>query len=273
MTQSRAVGHRLGPVATAILLLALAAALVGVALLSPARAESASQREAEKLVADAQASFAALMADEKKAVPAAILKKARAVAIFPRVAKGGFLVGAKTGTGVLLVKRGRGWSGPAFYNLGGMTFGALVGVQAIDLVMVVMTAKGLQPFLRQEFTIGPDASAVAGTTGARDARDIDVPKGDLLTYSRVEGLFAGLSIDGAKIIYMDKVTGAYYGEAVSAKGVLMDGAAKAPPSADGLKRILDKSMAAQAPGADRAARTAEGTAETTGAGPDARPGG
>lgn len=211
-------------------------------LLSPAAAESASKREAEKLVADSRVGFEKLMADQKKAIPAAVLKKTRAVIIFPNVVKGGFLVGAKSGTGALLVKKGGSWSGPAFYNLGGMSFGALVGVQSIDIVMAVMTEKGLQPFLKQQFTIGTDASAVAGTSGAREAKDIGEPLADLLTYSRVEGLFAGLSLDGGKIIFMDKVTSAYYGQPVTARAVLIDGKIKPPPSAGQLKAALNKVM-------------------------------
>lgn len=223
----------------AALICGLAAALVAF----PAAAESASKREAEKLVADARVSFEKLMADQKKAIPAGVLKKTRAVIIFPSVVKGGFIVGAKTGTGALLVKKGGSWVGPAFYNLGGMSVGALVGVQSIDIVMAVMTDKGLQPFMKQDFTIGTDASAVAGESGAREAKDIGEPLADLLTYSRVEGLFAGLSLDGGKIIFMDKVTSAYYGQPVTAKAVLLDGKIKPPPSADQLKAALNKVMA------------------------------
>ena len=217
--------------------------LAASGLSSPAAAQSASKREAEKLVADARVSFEKLMADQKKAIPASVLKKTRAVIIFPSVVKGGFIVGAKTGTGALLVKKGGAWVGPAFYNLGGMSVGALVGVQSIDIVMAVMTDKGLQPFMKQSLTIGTDASAVAGESGAREAKDIGEPLADLLTYSRVEGLFAGLSLDGGKIIFMDKVTSAYYGQPVTAQAVLLDGKIKPPPSADQLKTALNKVMA------------------------------
>lgn len=234
--RSRAHGSAIACMA---LLCGLAAALVAF----PAAAESASKREAEKLVADARISFEKLMADQKKAIPASVLKKTRAVIIFPSVVKGGFIVGAKTGTGALLVKKDGSWVGPAFYNLGGMSVGALVGVQSIDIVMAVMTDKGLQPFMKQDFTIGTDASAVAGESGAREAKDIGEPLADLLTYSRVEGLFAGLSLDGGKIIYMDKVTSAYYGQPATAKAVLLDGKIKPPPSADQLKAALNKVMA------------------------------
>ncbi len=110
------------------------------------------------------------------AIPKDLLSKCAAVAVFPSVLKGGFFVGARYGRGVVLAHQpGSGnWKPPAFFTIGGGSFGFQFGAQAIDLILVIMNKRGLEGLLKDKFTLGGDAAVAAGPLGRSVSADTDL---------------------------------------------------------------------------------------------------
>ncbi|MBI2834995.1 MAG: lipid-binding SYLF domain-containing protein [Acidobacteria bacterium] len=136
------------------------------------------------------------------AIPTAILEKAEGIAVFPGTLKGGLLVGAHRGKGILSVRseRERTWSAPAFLTLTGGSIGAQIGGQAIDVVLIIMNRRGLLNLIRNEFKIGADAAVAAGPIGREAEASTDIQlRAEILSYSRSRGLFAGVTIKGSAI--------------------------------------------------------------------------
>jgi SH3 domain-containing YSC84-like protein 1 len=168
-------------------------------------------------VRDAAKVFNEIMGVPDKAIPAAILSRAEAIAVFPGTLKGGFVVGAHRGKGIMSVRnRDTGtWSAPAFLTLTGGSFGAQIGGQEIDLVLVVMNKRGVENLVKNEFKIGGDASVAAGPIGrgAEASTDIQL-RAEILSYSRARGLFAGVSLVGSAIREDEDANRDFYGRPV-----------------------------------------------------------
>ena len=132
-------------------------------------------------------------------IPREALAKAYAVAVFPGVVKGAFLIGGTSGDGVATARRADGsWGPPSIFRMAGGSLGLQIGAEVTDVVLLIMTPKGLQGLLSSEFTIGADMSAAAGPAGKRGEVSTDLKfTTDLVTYSRTKGLFAGLSFSAA----------------------------------------------------------------------------
>jgi lipid-binding SYLF domain-containing protein len=172
--------------------------------------------EAER-VQKATKVFDEIMSVPDKAIPAKILERAEAIAVFPGTLKGGFVVGAHRGKGIMSVRNHEagGWSAPAFLTLTGGSFGAQIGGQEIDLVLVVMNRRGVDNLVKNEFKIGGDASVAAGPVGrgAEASTDIQM-RAEILSYSRARGLFAGVSLVGSAIREDEDANRAFYGRPV-----------------------------------------------------------
>ena len=153
-----------------------------------------------------------LMGAPDSAIPKEVLESAKCVAIVPSMIKGGFVVGGQHGRGVASCRTGNGWSAPAFFTLTGGTFGAQIGAEAVDLVMVIMNDKGMQDLLSSNFKLGGEAGVAAGPVGREAQASTDWKlKAEVLTYSRTRGLFAGLDLSGAAIRTDEDSTTAFYG--------------------------------------------------------------
>ena len=151
-------------------------------------------------------------------VPEDILKSAQCVAVVPSMLKGGFIVGARYGRGVASCRDPKGWSAPAFFAIEGGSVGFQVGGQAVDLVMLVMNQDGMTNLLSSKFQLGADASVAAGPVGRHAAADTDWKmKAQVLTYSRARGVFAGVSLAGARIRQDKDSTREFYGRMVPFK--------------------------------------------------------
>jgi lipid-binding SYLF domain-containing protein len=176
----------------------------------------AQSEEAER-VQNAAKVFEEIMGAPDKAIPNTILEKAEGIAVFPGTIKGGLGIGAHRGRGILSARNRetRSWSNPAFLTLTGGSFGAQIGAQEIDLVLVVMNKAGLDNLLRNEFKIGGDASVAAGPVGrgAEASTDIQL-RAEILSYSRARGLFAGVSLVGSAIREDEEANQRFYGRAV-----------------------------------------------------------
>ena len=150
--------------------------------------------------------FEEVMQMPDKAIPEDLLSKCSGVAIFPSVLKGGFFIGGRYGKGVVLYrdKRTGKWSTPAFYTIGGLSYGLQIGGQAIDLILVITSKRGVKALLDDSVTLGGDLAASAGPMGRNAEAETDLYlKAGILSYSRSRGLFAGISLKGG-LIKQDK---------------------------------------------------------------------
>lgn len=154
-------------------------------------------------------------------IPDFVLKDAKCVATVPSMIKGGFIFGANHGRGVATCRTPQGWSSPAFFTLTGGSWGAQIGVQAVDLVMLVMNDGGMQDLLDSNFKLGATGSVAGGPVGRHASASTDYKmNAQVLTYSRARGLFAGLTLDGAAIRQDEDSTHAFYGKNIPFRSVL-----------------------------------------------------
>src|SRR5580704_11548185 len=141
-----------------------------------------------------------IMSTPDKGIPEEVLSGAKCIVVVPNLIKGGFIVGAKHGRGVATCRTSEGWSAPAFVSVGGGSWGLQIGVEGVDLVMLVMNDHGLQHLLSSKFELGGDASASAGPVGRHASAGTDwTLTTEILTYSRSHGIFAGITLNGAVV--------------------------------------------------------------------------
>ncbi len=135
-----------------------------------------------------------------KGIPEEVLSSAKCIVVVPHLVKGGFIVGGEHGRGIATCRTAEGWSAPAFVSVGGGSWGLQIGVEGVDLVMLVMNEHGFQHLLSSKFQVGGDASASAGPVGRHASADTDWKmNSEILTYSRSKGIFAGITLDGAVV--------------------------------------------------------------------------
>lgn len=148
----------------------------------------------------------------EQAIPAWLLERAYGVAVVPDVIKGAFFVGGRGGKGVLSVRNAQGeWSHPVFITLGGVNVGFQWGVQSTDVILVFMSRRSVEGIGGGKVTLGADASVAAGPLGRSAAATTDAMlKAQVLSYSRSEGLFAGVALDGSVVAIDDKANASAY---------------------------------------------------------------
>jgi lipid-binding SYLF domain-containing protein len=145
--------------------------------------------------------------------------------------KGGFVFGAEGGRGVATCRTANGWSAPAFFAITGGNWGLQIGVEGIDLVLIIQDDKGMQRLLSSKFELGGDASVAAGPVGRHASADTDWKlNAEILTYSRAKGVFAGITLNGAAVRTDEDSMHAIYGPDVTTRAVLR-GDVKTPPEA------------------------------------------
>ena len=162
-----------------------------------------------------------IMSAPDKGIPEEVLDHAKCIAVVPHMIKGGFVFGAENGRGVATCRTANGWSAPAFFAITGGNWGLQIGIEGIDLVMIIQNEKGMERLLSSKFELGADASAAAGPVGRHASADTDWKLNtEILTYSRAKGAFAGLTLDGASIRRDDDSMEGFYGRQVSTRAVL-----------------------------------------------------
>jgi lipid-binding SYLF domain-containing protein len=172
-----------------------------------------------------------IMSAPDKGIPEQVLEHAKCIAVVPNLLKGGFVFGAENGRGVDTCRTANGWSAPAFFTITGGTWGLQIGVEGVDVVMIIQNENGMKHLIDSHFELGGDASASAGPVGRTASADTDWNMNtEILTYSRSHGVFAGLTLTGAAIRRDDDSTEAVYGHDVSTRNIL-DGQEAVPPSA------------------------------------------
>lgn len=213
----------------------------------------ADKKEEVERAKKAATAFKEIMDAPDQAVPQELLDRAYCVAVFPSVKKGGFVVGGQFGRGLVSCRRPGGWSAPAYFTIGGGSFGLQIGAQAVDLVLLVMNEDGVNGLLKSKFEIGAGAAAAAGPVGRNASASTDATlNAQILSYSRSKGLFAGLELKGSVIKEDQDANKDAYGKAVSARDLLETGKVKAAPDVRIFSATLAKFSAKRSVSAPKA---------------------
>jgi lipid-binding SYLF domain-containing protein len=180
--------------------------------------------EPEQLVDRSRITFQSMMGDNQYPGLVDLASRAKAIIIVPNLIRAGFFFGGRGGNAVMLVRDDQGhWSPPAFYTLGGLSFGLQFGGQTSELVITVMTEKGLNAVLDREVTLGGDADVAIGELGKGvDAATGVGLKSDMYAFARSEGLFVGVSLEGSVIAPRHTWNQQLYGTGATPRSVLID---------------------------------------------------
>jgi lipid-binding SYLF domain-containing protein len=182
-----------------------------------------------------------IMRIPEKAIPQSVFDSAECVAVFPSTIKGGFIVGAQKGDGVVSCRTARGWSAPVFLDMAGGSVGAQIGVQSTDFVLLFMNRSGADHLLKNEFTVGAEASVAAGPVGREAGASTDWKlNAQILSYSRSKGLFVGAALNGVKISTDNSDMKHVYGAGYNARDTLLENKVEAPPAVRAFPEALSR---------------------------------
>ena len=201
--------------------LSLATAVVFTASINTVQAgpkEDAEMRQAKAI-------FERFRMMPEQEIPYEVLRGAHGVAIMT-VAKGGFIWSGKGGDGVVIARNGRSWSSPSFIRTGGVGFGAQIGGSVTEFVFILNTPEAVQAFARGNVQLGGALSVAAGPVGRAVEAGV-TPKAAIYSYSRSQGLFAGVSVEGTVVSTDKKANARYYGRPVEA-GAILSGKVRGP---------------------------------------------
>jgi SH3 domain-containing YSC84-like protein 1 len=185
--------------------------------------------------------FSQIMAVPDKAIPDSVIGGAHCLAIIPGEKTFALGIGGSYGKGVASCRKADGaWGAPLFISLGGGSWGAQIGGESSDIIMVFRSRSGLDSMLSDKFRIGAGASAAAGPVG-RDAEAATDAKlnAEILTYARAKGAFAGIDLNGAVLQADDSANQRLYGNGVD-KAAVLNGSVAAPAWASPLLTELDR---------------------------------
>lgn len=209
-----------------------------VAILFTACASTSSRESMEADVDRAVAIIERFDAIPESAIPPAVMRAARGLAILT-VTKAGFIGSVRGGTGVVVARTDSGWSGPSAIGTGGLGVGLQAGAEVAELVIVLNTPEAVNAFAKGgNVTLGGALSVAAGPVGRTAEAGVAVGAA-MYTYSRSQGLFAGISLEGTVIATRDRVNAGYYGEPIAPPEILA-GRIQAPASAEKLLSVLSK---------------------------------
>ena len=198
--------------------------------------------EPAKRLSESAAVFSEVMGTPDKGIPQDLLEKAHCIVIVPGLKTGAFIVGGKYGKGYLScrAKNGPGWSAPGTVRIEGGSVGFQIGGSTTDLIMLVMSERGADKLLSSKFTLGAEASVAAGPVGRTATAQTDAQMhAEILSWSRSQGLFAGLALQGATLRQDLDDNAALYGEKLENRDIVTGGRA-APESAASLMSLLNK---------------------------------
>jgi lipid-binding SYLF domain-containing protein len=207
-----------------------------------------SQGEQQTLVDRSALATQEMMTQPVTNGPRDLLRKAKAVMVCPRIFKAGFFFGGEGGQCVLLARAGNGtWSYPAFYNIGSGSFGLQIGIEDSQLVMLIMTERGLNAVLDSQFKIGANASIAVATLGAGIQGSTTAAVGaDIVAFSENRGLYGGIALEGSIMSSQTDWNQAYYGQPFAARQIVM-AMQGSNPGADPLRDLLTRFGSGGAP--------------------------
>lgn len=216
-------------------------AVLVIGMASSTFAADANAKLGEKLT-DATAVYRELLATPDRGVPEALLKDCKCIAVIPNVIKGALVYGGRFGSGVMSCRNAQGhWSPPSFVRITGGSWGLQIGGESSDLVVFFMSERGARSLMMgSKLTLGGNASVAAGPIGRSGEASTDLRlKAEIYTYAKSKGLFAGLSVEGARLAADPKSNAAYYGHPVSAKQLLFEQKApRVPDEAEKFRSVL-----------------------------------
>jgi lipid-binding SYLF domain-containing protein len=228
----------MNPVSAAIGCVAVIATL-GMA--SPVFAAETDTKLDQKFT-DAVAVYHELLSTPDRGVPEALLKNCRCIAVIPQVLKGALVYGARFGTGVMSCRNEHGtWSPPSFVRLYGGSWGLQIGGESSDLVLFFTSERGARSLMTSsQITLGGQASVAAGPFGRSGEASTDLKlNAEIYTYAKSKGLFAGLSLAGARLSADKKSNAQYYGQPVTVKQLLFEQRAlRVPEAAEAFRKTL-----------------------------------
>src|SRR3984957_10961581 len=197
----------------------------------------AQEETPDKRLKDSAATFHEIMAAPDRSIPRHLLERAQCIIIVPGMKKAAFLVGGEYGRGFASCRVPGSWSAPAPVRLAGGSFGVQLGADSADIVLMLMTERGLERLLSDKFSIGADLGAAAGPVG-RDAKaDTDILlKAEILSWSRTRGMFAGVSLNGTVVESDRSEATRLYGRPWSNREIIRGGVA----SPDAAKVLSDE---------------------------------
>src|SRR3984893_13775249 len=173
-----------------------------------------------------------IMATPDKGIPEEVLTGSKCILVVPNLIKGGFIIGGKHGRGVASCRTQEGWRAAPFVSVGGGSWGLQIGIEGVDLVMLVMNDRGLQHLLSSKFELTGEGSVAAGPVGRHTSAGTNILMNtEVLTYSRSHGVFAGLTLEGAVVEQDNDSTHAIYGRHMMFRNIL-SGKAVTPRSGD-----------------------------------------
>ena len=180
--------------------IAVAVLCFGAVMATAQKTDPKRAAESAKHSQEAADAFTEIMNVKDRAIPQSLMDRAEAIAVFPGVIKAGFIVGGRGGHGVISRRVKGGWSAPAFFDLGGGSFGLQIGASKTDFILLFMNDDAIAGLLKDKFEIGGEGSAVAGPVGRTASASTDaLLKAAIISYSRSKGLFAGLEVKGVVI--------------------------------------------------------------------------
>jgi len=202
--------------------------ILGISI--PSSAGQGSKTDERERAQKAAVAFQEVMSAPDQGIPQELLDRAYCIAVFPSVKKGGFIVGGQYGKGLISCRRAQGsWGSPAYFTIGGGSFGLQIGGQAVDLVLLVMNKTGVDGLLADKFEIGAGAGVSAGPIGRNTHISTDVMlKSQIISYSRSRGLFGGLELKGAVIMQDKSANKDIYGQEISARDIIVEGKVRTP---------------------------------------------
>jgi lipid-binding SYLF domain-containing protein len=223
--------------------LCLSLAILGLVFPILARAADDAAKEQERV--QESGNVIKDLAGSSDGIPADLLNKSECVIVLPSVKKAGFIIGASYGRGVMTCRTGQNfdgrWSAPTMMKSGGGSFGLQAGGEATDFVILVMNDKGARALMKGKLKLGADASVAAGPVGRTgEASTNAAMSAQMLSYSRSQGVFAGVSLSGSTLQPDDDANKNLYGKKLSAEQIIEGKAVKAPPSAAGLLAVLEE---------------------------------
>ena len=206
-----------------VLMLLIATAATAAA--APATSET-------ERVADAARVIGELRSAPDNGIPESIWNQARCVAVMPDVKKAAFVIGGEFGKGVVSCKTANGWSAPVFLRLEKGSFGAQIGAEWTDLVLLVMNEHGIERLLQDKVTLGADASLAAGPVGRSGTAATDAQlTAEMLSLSHARGLFAGIDLSGGVLRPDNDASRDFYGHVVAGREILLGKARERIPAA------------------------------------------
>lgn len=182
--------------------------------------------------------------------PRIMLRRAKGVMVCPRIFKAGFMVGGEGGGCVLLARAGNGtWSYPAFYGIGSGSFGLQIGIEDSQLMMMIMTDRGLNALMDSQVKLGANASVAVATIGGSVQGSTTAAVGaDIIAFAASRGLFGGIALEGSVMSSRSEWNQAYYGQSFAARQIVMQ-MQGVNRGADPLREVLTRYGASASPDA------------------------